>query len=122
MHCVRKVFTHASNLLSDGRVLSIHKKDEQVVVSPKSSSYIVQISAKGMLRCDRKACSSFGMFNICSHCIAVAEHQRGLGAYLAAFNKVYGVKNLSKVCQFGIPSGAGTKDGKGTPRKKKDPT
>lgn len=49
------------------------------------------------MQCDKKTCSSFGMFSICSHCIAATEHQRGLASYLTAFNKVHRTKNLSKV-------------------------
>ena len=41
------------------------------------------------------------------------EYQRGLAAFLAAFNKMHGAANLSKAYQFGIPPGEGTKDGKG---------
>ena len=119
MHSVRKMFTKAGNLLSEGRVMSIPKKDDQMVVSTESSTYIIQKSARGVIQCDKKTCSTFGMFSICSHCIAAAEYQRGLAAFLAAFNKMHGAKNLSKACQFGIPPGAGTKDGKGKYKKKR---
>ena len=41
---------------------------------------------------------------------------------LGSIQQSAGSKNSSKVCQFGIPSGEGTKDGKGKSKKNKYPT
>lgn len=116
------MFTKAANLLGEGREISVPKNDDQVLVSRDNNSYIVQKSVRGMMQCYKKTCSSFEMLSICSHCTAVAKHERGLASYLTAFNKVHRTKNLSKACQFGIPPGAGTKDGKGKSKKETDAT
>ena len=119
MPVLQKIFKRASSILGEGRVIAVPRKEDEFLVSSDSRSYIVSRKSKGAMHCDKKTCSSFGMFGICSHCVAAAEHKGCLASCISFFKKTHPGSSVSQASMFDMPAGAGTKDGKGKSKKKK---
>ena len=119
--CLEGIWKKATDLLNTPRSISPapgHPNEARMVMSLTGHRPHLVLPCKGsQFKCDSD-CLNFKSLGICSHVIAVAELNKQLLEFVAAFKKSKRKANFSEVAIYGMPAGCGKK-GSQAPRKRK---
>ena len=117
--CLEGIWKKATELLNTPQSVALAYPDEARMVMSQSGHHphLVLPCKGGHFKCDGDSLN-FKSLGMCSHSVAVAELNKQLKEFIAAFTKSKRKANFSQLAMHGMPSGRGKK-GSQAPRKRK---